>query len=82
MAAAGASPSGAATGASSPSPFRDKLETKATFPTGGGTKADIMSPAVVSRAKRLLVGVSNIDESADVRKLAAQALAALEGTSL
>lgn len=47
---------------------------------GAGT-AGILSPAVVSRAKHLLVGVSNIDESADVRRLAAQALAALGGTA-
>lgn len=50
---------------------------------GGGAirPAEILSPAVLSRARRLLVGVSNIDESADVRRLAAQALAALGGTS-
>ena len=47
---------------------------------GGGT-AGILSPAVVSRAKRLLVGVANIDESADVRRLAAQALSALGGAA-
>eukprot|EP00752_Nemacystus_decipiens_P012958 g11467.t1 len=45
----------------------------------GGGAAGILSPAVVSRAKRLLVGVSNIDESADARRLAAQALSALGG---
>ncbi len=48
---------------------------------GGGTGAGagIMSPLVVSRAKRLLAGVANMDESADVRKLAEQALATFGG---
>lgn len=46
---------------------------------GSVAGAGIMSPAVVSRAKRLLAGVSNMDESADVRRLAGQALEALGG---
>lgn len=47
----------------------------------GAGAAGILSPAVVSRAKRMLVGISNIDESADARRLAAQALAALGSSS-
>lgn len=43
----------------------------------GGGDAEIMSPAVVSRARRLLLGVSNIDKSVDARRLAAEALASL-----
>lgn len=37
----------------------------------------VLSPAVLSRARRLLVGVSNIDKNADARKLAGEALVAL-----
>ncbi|CAN0425826.1 unnamed protein product [Pylaiella littoralis] len=82
MVTMGASSSGAAAVASSPPHPGGKPKATAALLNGGGTKADIMSPAVVSRAKRLLVGVSNIDESVHVRKLAEQALAALGGTPL
>lgn len=37
----------------------------------------VLSPAVLSRARRVLVGVSNIDKNADARKLAGEALVAL-----
>lgn len=37
----------------------------------------ILSPAVLSRARRLLVGISNIDKNVDARKLASEALVAL-----
>lgn len=55
--------------------------TRVTSSLGSGRKGEgtrgIVSPAVVSRAKRLLLGVSNMDESLEARKLAAQALATL-----
>ncbi|CBJ48881.1 expressed unknown protein [Ectocarpus siliculosus] len=60
----------------------DKSDTLATAAgAGASTGGSVLSPAVMSRAKRLLIGLSNIDESAEVRKLASQALAALGGSS-
>ncbi|CAB1112970.1 unnamed protein product [Ectocarpus sp. CCAP 1310/34] len=48
---------------------------------GASTGRSVLSPAVMSRAKRLLIGLSNIDESAEARKLASQALVALGGSA-
>ncbi|CAM9892137.1 unnamed protein product [Ectocarpus sp. 13 AM-2016] len=60
----------------------DKSTTLATGAgVGASTGGSVLSPAVMSRAKRLLIGLANIDESAEVRKLASQALAALGGSA-
>lgn len=57
---------------------RGRVEGRAGGAAGEGTAA-IVSPAVISKAKRLVVGVSNIDTSVAARKLASQALDALGG---
>lgn len=41
---------------------------------GVGGVRGAMSPEVLSRAKRLLLGISNMDKSVEARKLAEQAL--------
>ncbi|CAM9380716.1 unnamed protein product [Ectocarpus sp. 8 AP-2014] len=65
-----------------PDRHSDKSATLATAAgAAASTGRSVLSPAVMSRAKRLLIGLSNIDESAEVRKLASQALAALGGSS-
>lgn len=46
-----------------------------------GEDRSIMSPSTVSRAKRLLRGVANVDTSSEARKLAAEALSAFGGLS-
>lgn len=62
-----------------PDRLSDKRTTLATTAAAASTGRSVLSPAVMSRAKRLLIGLSNIDESAEVRKLASQALVALGG---
>ncbi|CAM9341174.1 unnamed protein product [Ectocarpus sp. 4 AP-2014] len=65
-----------------PDRHSDKSATLATAAgAGASTGRSVLSPAVMSRAKRLLIGLSNIDESAEIRKLASQALAALGGSA-
>ncbi|CAM9245283.1 unnamed protein product [Laminaria digitata] len=87
VAAAGASPSAATTPKTAPGPSAarntdgssgNRLRSDGTLLHGGGGDGGMMSPLVLSRAKRLLEGVSNIDESADARRLAAEALVALQ----
>lgn len=62
-----------------PDRHSDRGTTLASAAAAASTGRSVLSPVVMSRAKRLLIGLSNIDESAEVRKLASQALTALGG---